>query len=77
MSGKIWKYVYKDEVKTESIEDPVLGTVDRKTAKHLPNEGDFVIIYDTEDITVCFIQSDIEIEGLELVSSDGLYKGVR
>ena len=76
MTEKIWKYKYKDVVKVTEINDPHLGQVPHRTAEHLPDKGNFVIVQDKEDDTVCHIHSDVIINGLELTDEYTTIKGV-
>lgn len=67
---KVWKYKYKDKVKTtqnpDELKDNELS--DSKTAENHPG-GNAPIDYDKngED---CYIYSDQEIKGLELVGEN-------
>lgn len=66
---KLWKHVYKDAVKTVQVSDELdERTVDSITAEHHPG-WNAPIIYDPDGKT-CFIYSDKEITGLELVGEN-------
>lgn len=70
MSEKVWKFKYKDVVevtqKPDELKDNELS--DSKTAKNHPG-GNAPIHYDKNGKD-CYIYSDQEIKGLELVGQD-------
>ena len=70
MTKKVWLRRYKDTVKITEIDDPHLGLTPHRTAEHLPDKGRFVITYDKEDETICYIHSDAIIDGLELIDEN-------
>ena len=71
MTEKVWKYRYKDTVKeTEQFDPCQEKLVPHFTAEHLPSKGNFVIVYDGKNKSVCHIHSDVEIDELELIEEN-------
>ncbi|MBW1858001.1 MAG: hypothetical protein JRI42_06980, partial [Deltaproteobacteria bacterium] len=68
---KVWNYKYKDTVKISSVPSNlpgISGDVQDITAENSP-EWNVVIEYDKNGVD-CYIYSDKEISGLELVGTD-------
>ncbi len=72
MGNKVWKFVYRDTVKKTRETDETMAEgmeeADFITTEHHPG-GNAPIVYDKDGVT-CYIYSDKEIPGLELVKSN-------